>query len=538
MSPHLLIDRYLTDDLPGHDGDLFEEHLEVCHRCRKQLPDGAEFERARLRVLSRVEARPRQTGSSSIWNGPVLAVAAAVVVFVLAIPLFFLNDADPELSNAPAPLPPTSAATTQPFVLTFELDSGDEGWLLWSNQTTWTAARLSPSASGATVRYVVGSRPDGHFLNTGDDSLITDEVLTAARQALGSDWAGISRRLLAVDTEIPWAQLISTASPADQWDSLTDDAEMAETVADNPLAASAAAVGNDPAEFSHDGRLVAWKSYQATSLEHREVTEIELEGFTGSISTAYAARLAADASSAVRPAFSDALITLAEYEAAADAAIACVEAAGGEASFESPEPGRTGVIHLGDHSDCGTNTFEPVNALWRLQINADGPESVDIAEAITQGNTPRLEMFAMEPEAALSLASGLDWQIEIAARGAGWCVYELTPGGTSSYCALASEWVVPDLINVGVEVDEGGEEGLLGVTSETVTSVVVRFANGSEERIETQGTGDVAIRGFGILYEIDTTGLPETLDLYNSDNEILYTLDLLQQGSLGSNSSP
>jgi hypothetical protein len=62
----------------------------------------------------------------------------------------------------------------------------------------------------------------------------------------------------------------------------------------------------------------------------------------------------------VRPAFSDALITLAEYEAAAEA-------------------------------------------------------------AITQGNTPRLEMLAVEPGPVFDLASGVDWQIKIGSRG-GWMV--------------------------------------------------------------------------------------------------------------------
>jgi hypothetical protein len=88
---------------------------------------------------------------------------------------------------------------------------------------------------------------------------------------------------------------------------------------------------------------------------------------------------------------------------------------------------------------------------------------------------------------------------------------------------------VPNLVNVGVENDEGGEEGLLGVTSETVTSVVVRFANGGEERIETQRTDDVDVRGFGIVYEIDTTGIPETLELYNSEDELLHALDLRER---------
>jgi hypothetical protein len=458
----------------------------------------------------------------------VLAAAAAVVVFLLAIPLLFVNDGQGP-ADVPAPLPPTSLASNDPFVLTFELGSGDMGWLLWSNESTWTAARLSPGESGATVRYVVGSHPEGHFLDTGDDSLITDEMLSAAQQALGSDSAGVSARLITADPDIPWAQLISTDSPADQWNSLTDDADMAETLADNPLAASAAAVGSEVAEFSHDGRLVAWDSYQATALEHRAVAEIELESFTGSVSTAYAAHLAANASFIVRPAFSDGLITLAEYEAAAEAAIACVEEAGGEGSFQSPEPGLTGVIRLGDHPQCGTDTFEPVNALWRLQINADGPESIDMAEAITQGNTPRLEMLAVEPGPVFDLASGVDWQIKIASRGAGWCVYELTPGGTGTYCALASEWVVPNLVNVGVEKDEGGEDGLFGVTSETVTSVVVRFANGGAERIETQRSDDVNVRGFGIVYEIDTTGIPETLELYNSEDELLHALDLRER---------
>jgi hypothetical protein len=525
MSPHLLIDRYLTDDLPDLDGDLFEEHLEGCRRCRKHLPVGPELEQARLGVLSRVEARPRRAPSSSIWEGPVLAAAAAVVVFLLAIPLLFVNDGH-EPADAPAPLPPTSSASNDSFVLTFELGSGDLGWLLWSNESTWTAARLSPGESGAVVRYVVGSHSEGHFLDTGDDSIITGEMLSAARQALGNDYAEISLRLLTADPDIPWAQLTSTDSPADQWGSLTDDADMTETVADNPLAASAAAVGSEVAEFSHDGRLVAWASYTATALEHRAVAEIELESFTGSVSTAYAAHLAADASLIVRPAFSDALITLAEYEAAAEAAIACEEAAGGEGSFQSPEPGRTGVIRLGDHPQCGTDTFEPVNALWRLQINADGPESIDMAEAITQGNTPRLEMLAVEPGPVFDLASGVDWQIKIASRGDGWCVYEMTPGGTGTYCALASEWVVPNLVNLGVENNEGGEAGLLGVTSETVTSVVVRFANGGEERIETQGTDDVNVRGFGIVYEVDTTGIPETLELYSSEDELVHSLDL------------
>jgi hypothetical protein len=534
-----LIDRYLTDDLPERDGDLFEEHLETCRHCRKRLPVGVELQRARLGILDRVEVRPRQGASSSLWHGPVLAVAAAVAVFALAAPLLFVNDVDQDLSNIPAPLPPASVASSEPFVLTFELDSGDVGWLLWSNQSTWTAARLTPGTSGATVRYRVGSSgPDAYSLDTGDDSIITDEMLSAARQGLGGDSAGISVRLLAADPDIPWAQLTSTDSPADQWDSLTDDTEMTETLADNPLAASAAAVGTEVAEFSHDGRLVAWGGYKATALEHRVVTEIELESFTGSVTTGYAAHLAANAALVVRSAFSDALITLAEYQAAANAAIACVEAAGGEATFSPPEPGRTGVIRLGDHPQCGTDTFEPVNALWRLQINADGPESIDMAQAITEGNTPRLEMLAVEPGPAFDLASGVDWQIKIASRGAGWCVYELTPGGTGTYCALASEWVVPNLVDLGVEEDDGGEEGLLGVTAERVSSVVVRFANGSVERIETQGTDDVDVRGFGIVYEIDTTGIPETLELYNSANELTHTLDLLELSSLGSNSSP
>jgi hypothetical protein len=97
---------------------------------------------------------------------------------------------------------------------------------------------------------------------------------------------------------------------------------------------------------------------------------------------------------------------------------------------------------------------------------------------------------------------------------------------------------VPNLVDLGVEEDDGGEEGLLGVTAESVSSVVVRFANGSVERIETQGTDDVDVRGFGIVYEIDTTGIPETLELYNSANELTHTLDLLELSSLGSNSSP
>ena len=152
-----------------------------------------------------------------------------------------------------------------------------------------------------------------------------------------------------------------------------------------------------------------------------------------------------------------------------------------------------------------------------------------MAQAITEGNTPRLEMLAVEPGPAFDLASGVDWQIKIASRGAGWCVYELTLGGAGTYCALASEWVVPNLVNVGVAKDDGGEEGLLGVTSETVTSVVVRFANGGEERIETQRTDDVDVRGFGIVYDIDTTGIPETLELYNSEDELLHTLDLRER---------
>ena len=533
MSSHLLLDRYLSGDLPNYDADRFEEHLETCGSCRKRLPHGAELERLRLGVMSRVTARPRQDLSSALWRGPLVAVLAAVVVLVLAMPVLWLDDAGPE-TLAEAVLPPETPASSDPFVLTFELDSGDLGWLLWRDESTWTAARLSSGPAGPSLRYLIGSRPDGMYFDTGDDSILTqswsDAVVSSAEPVDEStDWTRITAQLLATDEDVPWSLLISTASPADQWRQLTDDAAMTASVAGNPLATSAAAGESEVAEFSEDGRLVAWRGYEATAHEHRALSATELESFTGSTTTSYAALLATSAVAEIRPVFTDALITLAEYREAAELAIACAEATGGTGRFDFPQPGGSGSLDLGDRTQCAIGTFDPVHALWRLQVRADGPESLDTAQAIINGDSERLAMLATEPGPRFLLAKGEGWRIEVAPRGDGWCVYGSALSTTGEYCSPTSAWTIPDVLDIDVSDNRGGQEGLLGVASDTVVTVVVRFSSGAEERLETQGVDGVSIRGFGMVYEMDDLGFPEIIESYDSNDVPVQVLNLLNR---------
>ncbi len=532
MSSHtLLLDSYLNDELGLEEAVEFEVHAETCESCRHLLPDYPELDRAQARLVSRVPAaHGRPTQPSLLWSGPVVAVVAAVVVIASAIPLLFVSGDAGNQADSPAPLPGTAASSSDPHVVTFNLDSGDVGWLLWSSESSWTAVRLTTQAGRVVVKYQVGSDGEGYYVDSGDDSAVTETSLEQANSAVeqGVDAATVALGLVERDSDIPWAQLIGTSSPIDQWDNLTSGAAMSATVTENPLSASAAATSDGRiAEFSAQGQIVSWSGYRATDIEFRTISNVELQSFVGSTSTAYAAYLAGQASPQIAPMFNDALITLDEYRAAADAAITCVETSGGRASFTDPQSGKVGSLSAeGGPSSCVADTFSPVDALWRLQVRADGPETVDIADATAEGNLDRVAMLNEPIGSRIPLAEGDGWNIDVAKRGEGWCIYEKSGGSSGEYCALGGEWQVPNLANFSLQETVQGPEPFLGVTDASVNSVVVTFTSGRHETIATQGTTDIAIRGFGTIYEIDTDGIPDTVDLYDGSGQLIESFDL------------
>lgn len=533
MSSHTpLLDSYLNDEMGLEEAVEFEAHAETCRRCRHLIPDYPELDRARARLDARVPAaHGRPTQPSLLWSGPVVAVVAAVVVIASAIPLLFVSGGAGSQADSPAPLPGTAVSSSDPHVLTFNLDSGDVGWLLWSSESSWTAVRLTTQAGQVAVKYQVGSDGEGYFVDSGDDSTINETSRGQAELDVleqGVDAAAVALGLVELDSDIPWAQLIGTSSPIDQWDNLTSGAAMSATVAENPLAASAAATSDGRiAEFSAQGQLVSWNGYRATDIEFRTISTVELQSFVGSTSTAYAAYLAGKASPQIAPMFNDALITLDEYRAAADMAITCVEGSGGRASFTEPEPGKVGSLNAeGGPSSCVADTFSPVDALWRLQVRADGPETADIADATAEGNLDRVAMLKEPIGSRVPLAEGDGWNIDVARRGEGWCIYEKSGGSNGEYCALGDEWQIPNLANFSLQETVQGPEPFLGITDASVDSVVVTFTSGRQETIATQGTTDIGIRGFGTIYEIDTDGIPDTVDLYDGSGQLIESFDL------------
>lgn len=524
MGNHIHVDEYIDGRL--RDIEAAERHLERCSRCRGHLPLAPEVGRARIRVMSETLTETGLKVTAPKRSGALVALGAGALVLLLAVPFLLLSGGQPDEttdSESATPLPPDTRASTESFVLTFEVGE-DLGWLLWENEESWAATRMSRDGN---LRYQVGLTHEGMFFDSGDDSLFTEadvetiDLRNPIPDSGAFDWTARAFSLLGMDGAVPWEQLVSTLAPAEQWNQLTGDASMSEAVASSDLATHAAAANGDVAEFDDGGRLVAWREYRASAVEVRPVSELETQAFGGGLTIKYAAYLAAGADAAVQPFLEDAWVTKTEYEAAADMAIQCAEQAGGSGVFALDSLHEPAEISLEGAADCRVLFFDPIDELWRLQVQASGLEAFDRIQSVLEGNDRRLEMLLAEPGERVDLASGVGWSLDIAPRGDGWCIYETNGNSTGSGCATPSEWFVPGVLDVMLSVQSVGSENLLGLTSDTVDRVVATFADGSTVEAETQNDSGYSIRAFGFGYEFDDAGVPETIDLYSSAGELI-----------------
>jgi hypothetical protein len=529
MSSHVHVDDYVKGKV--RDIEAAERHLERCSRCRGHLPVGPEVGRARIRLMSETLTDVGLTVATPKRSGALVALGAGALVLLLAVPVLLLPGSQLDEitdSDAVSPLPPDTRASTESFVLTFEV--GEElGWLLWENDESWAATRMSRDG---VLRYQVGLTNGGMFIDSGDDRLFSEadiESIDLENPIPDSgpfDWAARAFSILGMDGAVPWEQLASTLTPAEQWNQLTGEASMSEAVASSDLASHAAAANGDVAEFDNGGRLVAWRDYRASAVEVRPVSELETQSFGGRLAIEYAAYLAAGADAAVRPIFDDAWVTKVEYENAAELAVRCAEQAGASGDFQLDSVHAPGEISLGGAAECGTLFFDPVDELWRLQVRASGFEAFDRVQSILDGNDARLEMLDAEIGERVDLASGDGWTLDVAPRGEGWCIYVSYGSSSGHGCATPSEWFVPDLLNVDLAFFPGESENLLGVTGQRVARVVATFSDGRTIEAYTQNESNHSIRGFGFGYEFDDAGVPQTLDLYDSAGDLILQFEL------------
>lgn len=528
MSKHAMVDDYLK----GRSVDLepAENHLDTCARCRNLLEKDPAVGRARIKVMSQVinDASLRSHNSGRL--GPLVALGVAAAVLLLAVPALLLAGlpgSEPEVSLEPAALPGGEAPSSESFVLTFNVGSSDLGWLLWKDSRNWSAARMGRDG---TLRYHLGVRwqssdDHGSFSDTGDDSIVTEADLEIEASDEDIDFHTRTLGFLAKDSEIPWAQLVGTDSPEEQFARLFEG-EMAESTTSNPLAVSAAASDDGATvEFGRSGRIVVWDRFAATAFEERPLTDTDIESFNGTSSLDYSRYLRDKADPVVSDFLNDGLITADEYRSAAQLAIDCANDAGSNANFQWDSIHKLGVLDLGSATGCGDRVFNPVDDMFRLQVRSDGPDSVDIAMAKMDEDPAQLEMIYSEIGDRSTVASGPDWIVDVAPRGEGWCIYEQSGRSGGEGCHLPKDWPVPNTLTFSLEYGPGTEH-FLGVTAAEVGSLVVRFADGTEMPAITENESAYPLRAFGVEYEHDSLGIPKTVLLYDLEGTLIQSVDV------------
>lgn len=223
----------------------------------------------------------------------------------------------------------------------------------------------------------------------------------------------------------------------------------------------------------------------------------------------------------MQPFLSDALVTLREYQAAADAAIAC--AGGGE--FAAPDPGGVGRLSLKGDSGCARDYFEPIDAIWKLQVRAEGVDALKRARAKVMEDSQTLEMLSSETGERVLLASGSDWILSTARRGPGWCVYEEEPASSGAGCSVPERWVAPGVGDLSSTDAKDGPDLVSGITFDAVSEVALYFSEGTRTTVETEEPTDLPIRGFGYRFEQDEMGSLVNADFLDERGNILASID-------------
>jgi hypothetical protein len=519
-------------------------HLETCASCRSSIEVEVDLDAVWRRLTSRIEGTPI-TLTASADHGPagwVAGVVAAVVVGALLVPVGFFalsntgaNIADEPRTSAvvdPAVQAPEEAPAavdddagkmpappdTPSFEMTFTVGDDIVGRLIWARPDYYEAVRVTidPVVDGPIFEYGMYRAGDETGLTNPNGSVLewgfpSGETVEASLQQVAST-------PYIPDPDVPWALLVPGDLGATRATlGLTDDHITDPT---HPLATSAWDDGVNRLEVTDDGIPVLIRRgdaplFSVDSLEQRTLYRGEV-GNNVDIPVYYALHRAAATTPEQRDILADGVVTLADYHAAAARASDC---AGVDTTFD----GETKLYLFPEEAaGCVATWVSDIEQVWRLdaQLVTSDEQIAMYYEAV--GMPEVVEMYRAEQGPERPLASGDGWAIAVSERGPGYCTRtSVSPQGMyGEGCFTPDQMPIPGVLGLDSgwsytdnEIDRGA---LLGIVTEEAERIEVTFSSGAVETIVPGGLAEFGFRGFGLLYDAGSIGVPAVLDLYSS----------------------
>jgi hypothetical protein len=517
--------------MTGHEDVL--AHLETCVRCRSSIEVEVDLDAVWRRLTARIEETPITLTPSADHGraGWVAGVVAAVIVVALLVPVGFFalsntgsNVADePPTSGvvdpavqapeeAPAavdddagqmPAPPD----TPSFEMTFTVGDEIVGRLIWARPDYFEAVRVTidPVVDGPIFEYGMYRAGDETGLTNPNGSVL--EWTFPSGETVEASLQQVASTPYIPDLDVPWDLLVL---------GLTDDHITDPT---HPLATSAWDDGLSRVEATDDEIPVLIRrgdgpAFSVDSLERRILYRGEV-GNNVDIPVYYALHKAATTTPEQHDILADGVVTLADYRAAAARAADC---AGVDTTFDGDAKL---YVFPEEAAGCVATWVSDIEQVWRLdaQLVTSDEQIAMYYEAM--GMPEVVEMYRAEQGPERPLASGDGWAIALSERGPGYCTRtSVSPQGMyGEGCFTPGQMPIPGVLGLDSgwsytdnEIDRGA---LLGIVTEEAERIEVTFSAGAVETIVPGGLVEFGFRGFGLLYDAGSIGVPAVYEVYS-----------------------